>query len=73
MFWLVEANLAAARQGDLGHTSPTGLVERALEPDSSSVGCRPVYGSGDPAAKGRRPGEDDQDAEAEHHPKVELQ
>src|SRR5207253_4157341 len=36
MLWLVEADLSAARQGDLGHASPAGLVEGALERDTSS-------------------------------------
>jgi hypothetical protein len=36
MFRLVETDPSTARQGDLGHASPTGLVEWALEWDSSS-------------------------------------
>src|SRR5436305_4489997 len=34
MFWLVEPDPSAARQGDLGHPAPARLVEGALERDS---------------------------------------
>jgi hypothetical protein len=37
MFWLVETNPSATREGDFGHAPPTGIVERALERDPSSL------------------------------------
>src|SRR2546428_1281714 len=36
MFWLVEPDPSAARQGDLGYASPAGVIEWALGWDPSS-------------------------------------